>query len=424
MCDVSTVLGQDQKPPQPSIYRTGSYPLASCKSWNGTVTELRETDTPHASIKGAVTESDFLEYCERHPGGDRNDPEDKEAVKACVVKHMQEQKSLLRHSLQLISTADCIKGLLQDTQEKAYQVVEPDSSRQGKILWRHIRSGELLDDSCASGTPPLTEQFKILCPARHASILAANTSDVPKNAAAVPSALGILPSFIYRKILTDENHCAERPETIPASAVTALDINGDKVADYIVSYEKICSTYCGTAGCRHDFWVSNGLRLSLVQAVNLQRIIRVERGRRGDTVLIDMHGTACDQAGDIPCTFRIGWSNQNRLATTLVTKTGVSDEEPWVGRWYTGDAKVCSGRRGESEGLLTYTATKAIGYESECRIVSKKRRGPATDIILACEGDGMVSRDRETLEVINGRLRRAVILERRPTTFTYSRCPQ
>lgn len=47
----------------------GDFPIASCKSWNGTVVERSCIDTSRAVLKGIVTKADNQEDCERDPGG-------------------------------------------------------------------------------------------------------------------------------------------------------------------------------------------------------------------------------------------------------------------------------------------------------------------------------------------------------------------
>jgi hypothetical protein len=95
----------------------------------------------------------------------------------------------------------------------------------------------------------------------------------------------------------------------------------------------------------------------------------------------------------------------------------------WVGKWYTGRSSVCKGVPGETEGLITYTTSKAEGLETACDIKKITRRGNGVEIDLACAGEGQEWRETEYLEVVQGRLKRTVLVERKRQTFTYSRCP-
>lgn len=154
----ATAFAQSEFPQPNSIYKSGSFPLASCKSWNGTITEIVGANTSKASMSGVVTREDVLEYCSRMQGDD-------EAKQAACLK---EEATRLRGEFSLTSTADCSAGRIKTTDEKEYQLrglggvwLNGDYS----LTWQHVRSGKLLDGSCASGAPPITEQFKLLCPA-------------------------------------------------------------------------------------------------------------------------------------------------------------------------------------------------------------------------------------------------------------------
>lgn len=95
----------------------------------------------------------------------------------------------------------------------------------------------------------------------------------------------------------------------------------------------------------------------------------------------------------------------------------------WVGRWYTGKSNACAGQRGASEGLLEYTKKTMSGYEKQCDIERITPVGQGVELIGKCSGEGMESREREYLEVVDGKLRRSVYVGRKWLTFTYNRCP-
>jgi len=108
----------------------------------------------------------------------------------------------------------------------------------------------------------------------------------------------------------------------------------------------------------------------------------------------------------------------------LAIEARLRTEKPaYIGRWYTGSAKVCRGKPGEFEGLMVYTPKEIIGYEGRCKIDAALSRGNATELKLSCVGEGETSQDFETVEVVNNRLRRTVDVEGKKMTFTYPRCP-
>lgn len=126
----------------------GDFPLASCKGWSGTITEREGIDSNRASMAGIVTKADFHEYCERDPGGETTAYGGSLTTAQCVKKHMAESGKT-----KLSATANCSSGVLtfKASGQKAERVKFPLASEA--------------DTSCASGMPPLIEQFKALCPA-------------------------------------------------------------------------------------------------------------------------------------------------------------------------------------------------------------------------------------------------------------------
>jgi hypothetical protein len=111
------------------------------------------------------------------------------------------------------------------------------------------------------------------------------------------------------------------------------------------------------------------------------------------------------------------------LFTCLWITAAQAQTPDYVGRWYVGDASVCKKKTGEAEGLLVYTAREFIGYESKCRITKTAPQGRATALTLRCRAEGETYDESETVEVVQGRLRRIVLVEGKRTTFSYVRCP-
>jgi len=97
--------------------------------------------------------------------------------------------------------------------------------------------------------------------------------------------------------------------------------------------------------------------------------------------------------------------------------------QPWIGRWYIEDPAVCKGPAGDTEGLLVYGPRTAEGYEYACDIARAHRSGARTDITLRCQAEGRTSIQKETVEVVDGRLRRTIKVEGKIRTGEYRRCP-
>ncbi len=99
------------------------------------------------------------------------------------------------------------------------------------------------------------------------------------------------------------------------------------------------------------------------------------------------------------------------------------DKPAYVGRWFVSSAAECKRERGHPGGGITYTATQLLGAENTCKIVRTAKKGTTTELSLLCRGEGVTSKGSETVEVVQGKLRRTVKVEGKLTTFTYSRCP-
>jgi hypothetical protein len=124
--------------------RFGDFWLASCAGWNGTVQEIFGKDTREARMSGLVTEPDIVEYCERDPGGSTIQWGGTKTIGECVEGLSGEINVRLR------STANCETGSLRFF--------------YGSGAERNMRLPLPENRSCASGLPPLIEQFRTLCP--------------------------------------------------------------------------------------------------------------------------------------------------------------------------------------------------------------------------------------------------------------------
>jgi hypothetical protein len=123
-----------------------NFPLASCHGWEGTLIEKTGVNSKKASMLGVVTEADIEEYCERSLGG-RTPPADKGSVVQCLATT---RTTVAKETLN--AEANCTTGSL--------------TFRDGNLLPKMVSFPipPNADVSCASGMPPLIEQFKILCP--------------------------------------------------------------------------------------------------------------------------------------------------------------------------------------------------------------------------------------------------------------------
>ncbi|RWX06039.1 hypothetical protein EHI42_32125 [Rhizobium hidalgonense] len=130
-----------------SAAQAAEFPLASCAGWNGTLVSRSGTDSSAAVMEGNVNQANFQEYCERDPGGETRAHGGKLTVKQCVAMYTKENgRDTFR------STANCSEGTLS---------FEPSAGTPQSVTFPLPENSDV---SCASGMPPLIEQFRLLCP--------------------------------------------------------------------------------------------------------------------------------------------------------------------------------------------------------------------------------------------------------------------
>ncbi|MBY5407956.1 hypothetical protein HFO98_05595 [Rhizobium leguminosarum] len=130
-----------------SAAQAADFPLASCSGWDGTLVSRTDTDSSAAVMEGNVTQANFQEYCERDPGYETKAHGGKLTVKQCVAKYTRSNgKDTFR------STANCSEGTLS---------FEPSAGKPWRVTFPLPENSDV---SCASGMPPLIEQFRLLCP--------------------------------------------------------------------------------------------------------------------------------------------------------------------------------------------------------------------------------------------------------------------
>jgi hypothetical protein len=102
---------------------------------------------------------------------------------------------------------------------------------------------------------------------------------------------------------------------------------------------------------------------------------------------------------------------------------GAPQAPSYVGRWYVEDPAVCKGSGGNTEGLVVYTSKKMAAYENLCDIIRTRATGARTEITMRCRAEGTTSVEKETVELVNGRLRMTFSIDGKTRTYDYRRCP-
>lgn len=142
----------------------GVYPLASCSSWDGTVTQIGGLDTNAATMSGMVRGSDALEYCERDPARVMRRDAGRADVRQCVDSVLRRTRGMW-----FAAQANCERHELETVRGRELGVFHLVPVR-GQTLWRSLNSKIVHEKTCAEGTPPLYRQFAMLCPAQAAAM--------------------------------------------------------------------------------------------------------------------------------------------------------------------------------------------------------------------------------------------------------------
>jgi hypothetical protein len=113
-----------------------------------------------------------------------------------------------------------------------------------------------------------------------------------------------------------------------------------------------------------------------------------------------------------------------------VAGVSAAQAQSYLGRWYEKNPAVCKtppGHQapagGKEESVLVYGSRKIEQYESVCTVTQTRAIGPRTEIAMRCRSEGETNVDKETVEVVDGRLRRTVRVEGKAMSVDYRRCP-
>jgi hypothetical protein len=141
-------------------------------------------------------------------------------------------------------------------------------------------------------------------------VSAAGTGAAAEEAASLPPFKAINYPLEIRKALSyGPDECKRQggsKATFAPDTVRKVDLNGDGVDDYIISYRKTeCAganaVYCGTAGCTTEIYVTlSGGRQRLVFS---DRVWDIEflPGEGARTLRFQMHGSYCGGPGAMEC---------------------------------------------------------------------------------------------------------------------------
>ncbi|MGY3413503.1 hypothetical protein ACVWZV_009670 [Bradyrhizobium sp. GM5.1] len=194
---------------------------------------------------------------------------------------------------------------------------------------------------------------------------------------------------------------------------------GDECIDKVLSEIKISDSIRGD--CNSGQFVNLSGQSMLFAGPNLdydavQFSPEYKIFRKGDKTILDGssasgYGVNLEQYGTLcPSKF----NDANRL---------FANRPKYVGRWYFGSSKVCGKGEGE-ESLLVYKTREFVAVDTYCVIKGVRVNGSRYHLTMTCNAEGeSIGVERQTVEVSENKMQRSVMVEGKPTTFTYIRCP-
>ncbi|RYF89633.1 MAG: hypothetical protein EON95_18430 [Caulobacteraceae bacterium] len=107
----------------------------------------------------------------------------------------------------------------------------------------------------------------------------------------------------------DPANVPARLKIAPPAMFKQVDVNGDRLADWQVSFEKAPnpSMFCGTGGCKIQLYASQADGSYRLVFDSLFREFALKGPKSGRYVDVDFHGSACGGYGVTPCPRRYGW---------------------------------------------------------------------------------------------------------------------
>lgn len=105
------------------------------------------------------------------------------------------------------------------------------------------------------------------------------------------------------------------------------------------------------------------------------------------------------------------------------SRKATANEGTYIGKWYSEGIDACKTEPGtDDNGLIAYTQRKFIGYENSCDIKKVVFDGPKAKLSGQCFAEGEAAAFNETVEVVDGKLKRSWRDGRKNWSFTYKRC--
>lgn len=121
-----------------------------------------------------------------------------------------------------------------------------------------------------------------------------------------------LPPPVQAAVTEARRACEPDRTTVGPGLLKRLDLNGDGVPDFVISYEAVsCAEAgrinCGSAGCLTQVFASTPTGYEKVLDENVQEV-SFKRVRGRPAMLLALHGSSCGKAGFEVCGATLYWN--------------------------------------------------------------------------------------------------------------------
>lgn len=147
-----------------------------------------------------------------------------------------------------------------------------------------------------------------------------------------------LPAVISANVLSRMKEAACLSDAIPDEAILKVELNADRILDYVINYASIPCTdvslgqalkECGTGGCTVETWISGNGSWRLVSSDVLRGIKKGKSRGDRDTLIIATNGTACDQIDFKSCFFQVWWNGKIFAGELIEGRKCAANEKSW-----------------------------------------------------------------------------------------------
>jgi hypothetical protein len=147
-----------------------------------------------------------------------------------------------------------------------------------------------------------------------------------------------LPTAVLVAITNKLKQAACSTNDIPTKSILTVDLNGDRIPDYVIEYELIpCNDsslgqalgFCGTGGCTVEIWMSGNGTWKMQDFGVLRGVEAGKRLEGHDTLLIATHGSSCNQPGYKSCFYAVWWNGQNFYRERVQGRKCETGQESW-----------------------------------------------------------------------------------------------